>query len=324
MSQSSDIIGHESQLKALRSDIDTGNVAHAYLFSGQKHLGKFTVAKWFAKELLTLDAKDDAEKEKLSRDVDRLLHSDLFVIDQLWIEDVCEDYDVIAKTSNVSQQHRTKNNPAKTDTISVDDIRSLQERLHEVSGGRFRCCLIRGAERMQTEAVNTLLKIVEEPPPGVVFLFTTEAFSSLLATIVSRSRVLRFSPVPLAELLPLVTDVNPDDAQFLLRLAQGAPGVILRLKRDPDALRLERQQYTAALAYWHAASLAQRLSMLEPLLERGDDAQRFLLHLSLALREEKTADLTRRSLALHDLLSGLKTNASRPLLVQKFAFDSFL
>jgi len=320
MPSSTDIIGHESQIEALRSDIASDNVAHAYLFAGKPHLGKFTVAKWFARELLTSDARDDADRTQLLREIDRLLHPDLLVIDQLWMEDICEDFDVLAKSSNVPQQHRAKAG-AKTDTISVDDVRALQDRLHEVSTGRFRCCLIRGAERMQAEAVNTLLKIVEEPPPGVVFLLTTESASALLPTLVSRSRVVRFSPVPLPLLTSLVADASTDDAQFLLRLAQGAPGIILRMKADPDALRLERQQYASALAFWHASSLAERLQLLKPLEAKGEDAQRFLLHLALALREERGDALSDRAAALHGLLRNLKTNASRPLLAQKFAME---
>jgi DNA polymerase-3 subunit delta' len=317
--QSFPIVGHRPQVEALKMDLATGNVAHAYLFAGRKSLGKFTIAKWFAKELLTVDAGDERERERLSREIDRLLHKDLLVIDKLWVEDQEEDFDVLAKYSNILQQHRKKDG-AKTDTISIEDIRSLQERLHEVKTGRFRCCLIREVGRLQEQAVNALLKILEEPPPGVVFLLTAESASSLLPTIVSRTRVMHFSPVATKELLPIVTGLPEEEAQFLLRVAQGAPGLIMRLKNDPDALRLERQQYGTALAFWHATSLSERLLLLSPLSQRGEEAQQLLLHLSLALREEKTEQMERRSHALHELIRGLKTNASRPLLVQRFVF----
>ncbi|MFA6523789.1 MAG: hypothetical protein WCS85_05485 [Candidatus Peribacteraceae bacterium] len=312
------IIGHESQLQALLADKEADNVAHAYLFAGRKHLGKFTVAKRFAQELLTVDAESDEEKMRLGHDIDRLLHPDLFVIDRLWIEDVCEDFEVIAKSSNVPQQDRMKNG-AKTDTIGIDDIRALQERLHEVSGGRYRCCLIRSAERLHEEAVNALLKILEEPPPGVVFLLTTESLPQLLPTLISRSRVLRFAPLPTEEMIPLVAGIAEDDAQFLLRLAQGAPGVILSMKDDPDRLRSERQGYAAALHFWRSHSLGERLRHLQPLSERGEEAEQFLLHLALALREEQSASYPEQAMALRALTADLRTNASRPLLLQRFA-----
>lgn len=314
-----EIIGHQAQIQALLADKEATNVSHAYLFAGRKHLGKFTVASWFARELLTIDAGDDAERTRLGHDIDRLLHPDLFVIDRLWIEEVCEDFDVIAKSSNVPQQHRAKQPTAKTDTVGIDDIRALQERLHEVSGGRYRCCLIRSAERLQDEAVNALLKILEEPPPGVTFLLTTESLPSLLPTLISRSRVLRFSPLPVKEMFPLVAGIPEEDAQFLLRLAQGAPGVVLGMKDDPDRLRLERQGYAAALHFWRSHSLGERLRHLQPLSERGKEAEQFLLHLALALREEQSTFFPEQAMALRALTADLRTNASRPLLLQRFA-----
>ncbi|MDD4319874.1 MAG: hypothetical protein PHW10_06160 [Candidatus Peribacteraceae bacterium] len=320
MPSSSGIIGHERQLQALQTDLDADNVAHAYLFTGKRHLGKFTVAKRFARMLLLSDAGSDEERARREKMIDRLLYPDLLVIDELWMEDVREDFGEIAKTSNIPQQHRAKAG-AKTDTVSMDDIRALQERLHEVGAGRFRCCLIRSAERLQEEAVNALLKILEEPPPGVVFLLTTQSLSSLLPTLVSRSRTVRFSALPLRDLAPLVQDVPEGDAQFILRLAQGAPGLILRLKNDAERLRQERQRYNQALSFWNATTLAERLKFLEPLHSRGEDAEQFLLHLALALREERSTARDARTRALTRLVRDLRTNASRPLLSQRFAFD---
>jgi len=294
-------------------------VAHAYLFTGRKHLGKFTVAKWFAKKLLTEGVPEEG-RERAEQEIDKLLHRDLLVIDQLWIEEVCEDFDVIAKSSNVPQAHRSKQPTAKTDTIGIDDIRALQDRLREVGTGAFRCCLIRSAERLQEEAVNALLKILEEPPEGVVFLLTGVSTSHLLPTLVSRSRVLRFASLSPQEMKPLAGGMPPDDAQFLLRVAQGAPGMVMRLKADPDLLRKERQRAAWAQGFWGAGSLAERLKLLEPLSDRGEEASRALLHLSLALREERERMDPRCAEALTALVGDLQTNVSRPLVLQKFVF----
>jgi hypothetical protein len=312
------IIGHESQLQALTLDFEKGNVAHAYLFVGRKHLGKFTVAKWFARQLLLAGVEEAAEQKRLEGQIDRLLHPDLLVIDLLWREGVCEDASLIAKASNIPQQHRVKAK-AKTDTIGIDDIRALQERLHEVGTGQFRCCCIRSVERMQDEAVNALLKILEEPPEGVVFLLTAASTSLLLPTLVSRTRILRFFPLPPCTLQPLVARASDDDARFLLRLSQGAPGSLLHLRDDPDALRVERQRASQAAAFWDAPSFGRRLKLLEPLAERTEEADRFLLHLALALRTERGPHLPRRAEAFAELMSDLETNVSRPLLVQRFA-----
>lgn len=310
------ILGHVSQLAALSEDLAQGNVSHAYLFSGSRHLGKFTVAKWFARSLLTAGLSGD-EKENALNQIERLLYPDLLVLDRLWIEETCEDFAVIAQSSNVPQQHRMKAK-AKTDTIGIDDVRSLQERLHEVRIGTHRCCLIRSVERMQTEAVNALLKILEEPPPGVVFLLTTESLPSLLPTLTSRARTMHFSRLTDGELDPLLESTSDDERQFLLRVAQGAPGVIRRLRDDPELLRRERQAYASALSFWHSRSPAERVKLLAPIHERGAEADQFLLHLHLAFREEHD-ELDHAAVRhLMQLSRNLETNVNRQMVAQNF------
>ncbi len=313
------IVGHTEQIDALQSDIASDNVSHAYLFHGPAHLGKMTVAMWFSRELLRRGVSEDTI-ETTDHQIERLTHPDLFVLDQLWMEETCEDWNVIARTSNVPQVHREKAG-AKTDTISIDDIRALHDRLHEKSLSRYRCCVIRSVDRMQDNASNVLLKILEEPPAGLVFILTADSSASLLPTIVSRARVMPFQRVADRALLPLLSDAADDDQQFILALAQGAPGIVYTLKDDPDALRAHRLQQSAASAYWRSVSLAERLQYLEPLLKRGKDADAFLLHLALTLRQQSRRDPC-ASRALTELLRGFETNAHRQILTQRFAMQS--
>src|SRR4051812_4672676 len=115
-----DITGHAREREALLQDLRTDNVAHAYLFTGEKSLGKFTVAKWFASMLLTADARDPDDAHRIREHMKKLIHPDYLVIDKLWVEDGAEDVDDIAKYSNIPQQHRAKSH-ARTDTIGIDD-----------------------------------------------------------------------------------------------------------------------------------------------------------------------------------------------------------
>ncbi len=313
------VIGHARQIAELRSDFETGHVAHAYLFSGPPHVGKMTIARAFARELLMQNIPDD-EREQIDHEIERLLHPDLLILDDLWIEDVREDWETIARTSNVPQQHRSKaERPMRTDTISIDDVRVIQDRLYETGRGRWRCCIIRSVERMQDAAANAFLKILEEPPEGRVFVLTTQALSSLLPTIISRTRVLHFDRVPEADMHPLVDDLPVDEVHFLLHLAQGAPGVAKRMREDPERLRAERLLHSKALSVWKASTGAERLKLLMPLTKRGDESDRFLLHLALTLREHELVPASERAMA--ELLRGLETNAHRQLLVQRFALS---
>ncbi len=293
-------------------------MAHAYLFGGPANVGKMTTAKWFASQLLLQDVPPE-ERETVQRQIDRLLHPDLLVLDELWIEDINDDWEKIARSSNVPQEHRSKGG-MRTDTISIEDIRVLQDRFYSTGSGTWRVCIIRSVERMQDEAANALLKILEEPPPGRVFILTAQSLDALLPTVVSRCRVLHFSRVPESLLRPILAEVPAEEVGFLLHLAQGSPGVIRRFLADPDALREEKTVHGQAMGFWSGLTLSDRLAALEPLWKRGPDADRFLLHLALTLREtpaERRAEHGRAYLAL---CRGLETNAHRQLLAIRFAY----
>lgn len=309
------IVGHSGILTELERDLQTDNVSHAYLFAGPQHLGKMTTAHWFASKLLCADVSDDQRKEA-ERSIERLTHPDLLVLDQLWIDGVCDDWNVIARTSNVQQDHRAKKPPAKTDIISIDDIRALQNRLYETAIGKHKCCIIRSAERMRAEAANAFLKILEEPPPGLVFILTTQALSSLLPTLISRTRILRFRSIPHKDISPLLDGVSDDDRKFILRVAQGAPGIVRSFRDSPELLRVHSQIHAKAISFWQTSSLKDRLQILKPLQKRGDESDLFLLHLALTLRDRALTE--GRSRAFHQLTQGLTTNAHRGLLLQRF------
>ncbi len=313
--QHAEIIGHKRQLAELQTDIDSGNISHAYLFAGPAHLGKTTVAKWFAEQLITKDL-DVTKRDDALRRMHNLTHPDFLSLDQLWIEEASEDYEIIAKSTNVPQQHRAKTPTMKTDTIGIDDVREIQNRVQETGEGHWRVCLITRIDRLQEAAANAFLKTLEEPPPGRVFILTTEALDTL-PTILSRTRVVHFDRVSPADLGPLLKNESPDDAHFLSHLSQGAPGMLLRLLHDPDLRRAEKTLHAQAVSFWSARTPLERLKIVEPLLERGTAADRLLLHLSLALREYPLRT-HRHERELMELIRGLETNASRPLLVQRF------
>lgn len=313
------IIGHESVLGSLLSDIAHDNVSHAYLFAGPHHLGKFTVARWFAFRILA-DGQPPSVLPAIKDQIERLIHPDFLCLDKLWIEDVQDDWKTLGQYSNVSQQHRSKAPAAKTDSISIEDVRALSERLHETGSSKHLCCLIRSVERMQPAAANAFLKILEEPPPRVVFILTAESEHAVLPTIASRARIVRFHRLKNVELQKLVSDEDSDEGAFALHLSEGAPGTLLSLLRDPDALRARRQLHAQAKSFWQTESLLSRLSWIMAYADTKKDVSELLLHLGLTLREYP--DFSKKESYLEaymQLVSGLETNAHRGLLLERFA-----
>lgn len=319
------IIGHDRQCRELLRDLAQGKLAHAYLFTGRRHLGKFTVAGWFAHHLLTRSLGDDARKraEHLLR---KNVHPDLLMLDRLWIEDVCTDWGIIAKYSNVSQEHRVKRK-AKTDTISIDDIRELQRRLHETPQGDHLCCLLRSMERLNIEACNALLKILEEPPRRVLFLCTTENPGLLPPTVLSRMRIVQFFPLSAPALLPLLQKFPEEDRPLMMQMARGSPGILSRALETPDLLRKFRQSRLAAERFLSGATPSERLTTLQEALEENGGAA-LLEQVGVLLREhlhaEQPAPAARARASLSHyfrLLHALESNAQRPLLAIRAALQ---
>lgn len=320
------IVGHNKQRQELLLDLAMGKLAHVYLLSGKKHVGKFTIAKWFAAEILT-EGKDAAEKAQAEKLMQKNLHPDLLILDQLWIADVCTDWNVIARSSNVSQEERAKKK-VRTNTIGIDDVRELQRRLHGTAEKGKICCLIRSIERLHVEAANALLKILEEPPAHVLFCCTTESSSSLPLTILSRMRIVEFSPLAQKDLLPLLSSFTEEDRTLLLTIAQGAPGVIIRCMEDPDTLRAVRQLHIDAHRFLEGHSSVERLHQLSTVLDEEQERD-FLSHLFLHIKEDlQSSDpsIVRRSLQLSrelfSFLRRLQSNPSRPLLASHLVLHS--
>lgn len=313
------IAGHEKQQGELLSDIASGNVSHAYLFSGPSNIGKTTVARWFAWRLL-VDHLPPDQAESVRAKMEKFIQPDFLCLDDLWIEDQNEDWNVIGLSSNVPQQHRSKDTPARTDAIGIDDLRAITERLQATGESPHLCCIIRGIERMQPTAATSFLKILEEPPARVIFILTTDAPSLLLPTILSRTRTLRFAPLKNEEMIKLLDGRDDEDAGFALHIAQGAPGTLMRLLEDPDVLRSSKQLHSQAKQFWQTKSLKDRLGWLMKATEKKQSLDDVLTHLGLTLKEypdaQKRAILVQ---AYSALARQLKTNAHRALILERFA-----
>jgi DNA polymerase-3 subunit delta' len=171
---------------------------------------------------------------------------------------------------------------------------------------------------MKAEAANSFLKILEEPPPKLVFVLTTQSLSSLLPTVVSRTRILRCHSVPQKDLYPLVEGLDSADSSFILHLAQGAPGVIDRFRNHPEELVAEKQLQSTARQFWDTTSLQKRLYILQALKNKDKESDALLFHLALALREQPISVRSKYADSFFELLRNKKTNAQAQLLSQNF------
>ncbi|HVF01483.1 MAG TPA: DNA polymerase III subunit gamma/tau [Rubrobacteraceae bacterium] len=159
------IVGQEPVVRTLRRAIETGRVAHAYLFSGPRGTGKTSTAKVLAMGL-------NCEKGPTPKP-----------------DGTCESCRAIVNNSSmdVLEMDAASNR-------GIDEIRDLRDRVNLAPvGGRMKVYIIDEVHMLTTEAFNALLKMLEEPPEHVVFVLATTEKHKVLPTIISRCQSFDFS-----------------------------------------------------------------------------------------------------------------------------------
>ncbi|MBV9494104.1 MAG: DNA polymerase III subunit gamma/tau [Acidobacteria bacterium] len=168
-----DMIGQDTVVRTLQNAIESGRIHHAYLFAGVRGIGKTTAARILAKALNCAHgpAKEPDNACSICTEITEGIDLDVREID------------------------------AATYT-GVDNIRELREVTQfQPARDRYRVFIIDEAHMLSAGAWNALLKILEEPPPHVIFMFATTEIAKVPATIISRVQRHQLRKVSLEELL---------------------------------------------------------------------------------------------------------------------------
>lgn len=212
--------------------------------------------------------------------------------------------------------------PEKKTVVGVSEVR---EAIHEINHApfeaQFRVWVIEEGERLTDEAQNALLKTLEEPPGRAVILLVTSLEGSLLPTVSSRCRLVRFQALPLGEVQTALTKMGAEQslAEELASLCGGSLGTALTMFRQPKIL--EEQEAVLNLFcelpgqdLWGAIETAQKLEKsklagIDTLIDLGLSLYRDLLVLSAGSGELVVHK--RRMRFLEDLASQVSAGAIR-------------
>ncbi|MBZ5535892.1 MAG: AAA family ATPase [Acidobacteriia bacterium] len=223
--------GNETSVRTLRQALETKRFPDSLLFAGSEGIGKRTLALMLAKALNCLEVEGSFCNHCAScRKIEAGTHPDVGVVGLL------------------EEKH----------FLQIDQIRQARKDVfYQPFEGRCRVIIIDEADRMKDDGANSILKMLEEPPPSTKIILLTTKFHSLLPTVRSRCQVFSFSPVP----LPLVrqflegrSDLTTGDRELCARLARGSIGRALSLDLESyRSLRSEVMELIQASLITHSA-----------------------------------------------------------------------
>ena len=196
-----EVVGQEAVVRTLRNAIETGQVRQAYLFAGPRGTGKTSLARILAKGLNCAQGPTQSP--------DKTCHACVAIANGTSLD--------VVEMDAASQR-------------GIDDIREIRERvvLQPVEG-RYKVYILDEAHQLTDAAFNALLKLIEEPPPHLVFVFCTTELGKMLPTVRSRCQTFVLSRPRLPDLVRVLRRVAdgegiqaPDAALSLV--ARGARG----------------------------------------------------------------------------------------------------
>lgn len=252
------IIGHEKQLSRLEYDIATGNISHAYLLTGPNSVGKSTVAKKMAGILQC--ENDFCHKCTTCIQIEKGCH-----VDTIFLKDDGE-------------------------SIKIEEIRKLTERLNMTRQASYKITLIQTIERMTPEAANSFLKILEEPPLRTIFILTTNNIRQLLPTITSRVRIVKFECVSSAYLDEKLRSLYPGHDKETIKqvslFSLGKTGKAVHLMENPDSLANYVRVYNDVQNFLAHKNIVDRFSYVEDIAEDNSKIDVFFAILTHVLRSK--------------------------------------
>jgi DNA polymerase-3 subunit gamma/tau len=204
-----DVVGQEHITETLKKAIEKDRVAHAYIFTGTRGVGKTTTARILAR---ALNCENGPTPNPCG------------------VCGACKNI-MSGSSFDVIEIDGASNN-------SVEDIREIRDNIHYSSmGGKYRIYVIDEVHMLTKSAFNALLKTLEEPPPQVIFIFATTEPQKIPATIQSRCQRYDFRRISTEQIVERLTKICADEN---IAFSSGALTILARKAEGSmrDALSL--------------------------------------------------------------------------------------
>jgi len=243
------ILGNTQVKQLLQSAVSHNAVAHAYLFLGPAHVGKYSMATLLTGSLIcqSKDMRQPCFQCPACDQLSKGIHPDVDTV-------VPNDYN----------------------TIPISSIRALQHKLSLRSFlTEYKVAIIDHADLLSEEASNALLKTLEEPTPKTTFILTAESKDSIPLTILSRCQIIQFNLVPAYQIENWLISKGfaKNISATAAHISNGRPGLALDLAENPLKIE-ERSDQINKLITVLSGSVHDRLSLAYELVGSKDDSEK--------------------------------------------------
>lgn len=304
----SDIPGQEYPKERLRAMIDSGRMPHALVIEGPSGIGKFALAR---ATIQYLHCTNRTNGEPCGQCPSCIQHQTFNHIDTICSYPVLksaggavsDDFSQLWKEfltrspyMNYSLWQSLLGNPNGQPVIYVDESQEIIRKLSFTShGSDCKVVLMWLPEKMNVQCANKLLKLIEDPLPGVKFIFVSNNPGEILPTIYSRLQrieIKRLADDEVSQLLLSCHDIDPTDAHAIAHLSSGSVLQAEKLLSDEKemALFLELFQRLMRLAYQRKVGLLKKWSQDVAALGREQGA-RFCDYCERQTRENFIANI---------------------------------
>ena len=275
------VVGQKSLTTTLRNAILNNKLAHAYLFSGPRGVGKTSCARIFAKTINCMNLTDGCEACNACES--------------------CISFNE-QRSLNIHELDAASNN-------SVEDIRLLIDQVRVPPQiGKYKVYIIDEVHMLSQQAFNAFLKTLEEPPKYAIFILATTEKQKVLATILSRCQIYDFTRITIADMVEHLQYVassenviaEPEALNVIAQKADGGmrdalsifdqvasytSGNISYLSVIENLNVLDYEYYFRITEALVKGEISNCLLLLNEILEKGFDGQHFIMGLAAHFRD---------------------------------------